>query len=432
VLNEQAVVFAIKAALATHCRVNNKSVFARKNYFYPDLPKGYQISQYSEPLAEHGYLDIDVGGTPQKPELATTKRVGIERIHMEEDAGKSVHATGASLVNLNRSGIPLIEIVSHPDMRSAEEAGAYLRKLRAVLMYIGVCDGNMQEGSFRCDANISVRPKGSKEFGTRAEIKNVNSFRFVEKAIEYEIDRQAKVIQDGGRVILETRLYDSEKNETVSMRGKEEAHDYRYFPEPDLIQLKLKPEIILKAKNNLAELPYQKRDRFVKEMGIPAYDAAVITSSKKLAEFFEEAVRTSGEPKTVSNWVMGELSRLLNLDNKEADDISLKPADLGALIKMIKSGTVSTTIAKGVFEEMYKTGRDPQAIVKEKGLTQVSDTGAIQAAIDSVVAANPGPVAEYKSGKDKLLGFFVGQVMKQMGGKANPGVVNELLKKKLS
>ncbi|MEW6057268.1 MAG: Asp-tRNA(Asn)/Glu-tRNA(Gln) amidotransferase subunit GatB [Bdellovibrionota bacterium] len=431
VLNQKAVEFALRAALALNCRLNLKSVFARKNYFYPDLPKGYQISQYDLPLAGEGYLDIDVGGTPQKPELATTKRVGLERIHMEEDAGKSVHMAGYSLVNLNRASTPLIEIVSKPDLRSPEEAGAYLRKLRAVLMYIDVCDGNMQEGSFRCDANVSVRPVGSKTFGTRAEIKNVNSFRFVEKAIEYEINRQIQLIQSGGHVVQETRTYDSAKNVTVSMRSKEEAHDYRYFPEPDLIPLIVDEARVAEVKRTLPELPEQKRDRFVKEMGIPTYDAAVITASKKLAQFFEEAVAACGEPKTVSNWVMGEMLRLLKLDEREVDDLDMKPANLGSLIKMIKSGAISNTIAKTVFEEMYKTGSTPEAIVKEKGLAQISDTSAILQAIDQVLAANAGQVAEYKSGKDKLMGFFVGQVMKQMAGRANPGVVNELLRKKL-
>lgn len=432
VLNKKAVEYAIKAALATNCQVRLKSVFSRKNYFYPDLPKGYQISQYDLPIAEEGYLDIEVGGTPQKPELATLKRIGIQRIHMEEDAGKSVHGQGYSMVNLNRACTPLIEIVSKPDLRSAEEAGAYLRKLRAVLMYIDVCDGNMQEGSFRCDANVSVRPRGQEKFGTRAEIKNVNSFRFVEKAIEYEINRQIQVIESGGKVIQETRTYDSGKNITTSMRGKEEAHDYRYFPEPDLITLKLNEAQLKAQKDSMPELPDQKKDRYVKEMQIPAYDAAVITSSKKMASFFEEAVKSCGEPKTVSNYVMGEMLRLLKADEREIDDLTMKAEDLGALIKLIKSGTISNSIGKTVFEEMYKTGKAPDVIVKEKGLMQISDTGAIEKAIDEVMAASPQQLAEYRSGKDKLFGFFVGQVMKKMAGKANPGMINDILKKKLS
>lgn len=432
VLNPKAVEFALKAAVALSCEVNMNNVFARKNYFYPDLPKGYQITQYDQPLCEHGHLNIEVGGTAERPELAKTKRIGIKRIHMEEDAGKSVHMVGYSLVNLNRAATPLIEIVSEPEIHSPEEAGAYLRKLRAVLMYLEICDGNMQEGSFRCDANVSVKPVGSKTLGTRTEIKNVNSFRFVEKAIEYEINRQIQLIQSGGKVVQETRTFDSGKGVTVSMRGKEEAHDYRYFPDPDLITLKISEARLEEVKRSLPELPDQKRDRLIKEMGLPAYDAAVITSSKKLAQFFEEAVSHCGEGKTVANWVMGEMMRLLKQDERELDDLSMQPKDLGALIKMIKAGTISNTIAKNVFEEMYKTGRNPGEIVKEKGLVQISDSSAILQAVDKIIAANPGQVAEYKSGKDKLLGFFVGQVMKQMGGKANPGVVNELVKKRLS
>lgn len=431
VLNARAVDFALKAALALGCQVNKKSIFARKNYFYPDLPKGYQISQYDQPLCENGFLDLEVGGTIESPVAATLKRIRIMRIHMEEDAGKSVHAQGYSLVNLNRAATPLIEIVSEPDLRTPEEAGAYLRKLRAVLMYLEICDGNMQEGSFRCDANVSVRPKGAQTLGTRAEIKNVNSFRFVEKAIEYEINRQIQLVQGGGKVVQETRLYDSARNATQSMRGKEEAHDYRYFPDPDLIAVQVSEERLSEIRLGLPELPDQKRDRFIKELGISAYDAAVITASKKLAQFFDETVAHCGEPKTVANWVTGELLRLLKLDEREIDDLAMKPSDLGALIKLIKAGTISTSIAKQVFEEMYKTGRGPETIVEEKGLVQISDTSAILSAIDNVIAANPGQLAELKGGKDKLFGFFVGQVMKQMGGKANPAVVNTLLKQKL-
>ncbi len=423
VLNAKAVEHAIKAALALDCKVNMRSIFARKNYFYPDLPKGYQITQFDLPICQHGHLDIEVG--------SSVKRVGITRIHMEEDAGKSVHAQGYSLVNLNRAATPLIEIVSEPDLRSAEEAGAYLRKLRAVLMYLDVCDGNMQEGNFRCDANVSVRPVGTEKFGTRAEIKNVNSFRFVEKAIEYEINRQAQLIQSGGKVVQETRTYDSGKGVTISMRSKEEAHDYRYFPEPDLIPLVIAPALLEAIRAKLPELPDQRRDRLIREMGIPAYDATVITSSRRLAEFFETAVSHCGNAKAVSNWVMGEMLRLLKLDEREVDDLQMKPDELGALIRMIDAGLISNTIGKTVFEEMYKTGSSPEAIVKEKGLMQISDTSAILLTIDKVIAANAAQVAEYRSGKDKLMGFFVGQVMKQMSGKANPGVVNELLKQKL-
>lgn len=425
VLNPKAVEFALRAALALNCRVNLTSIFARKNYFYPDLPKGYQITQFDKPICESGYLDIELTSAP-------VKRVGITRIHMEEDAGKSVHMHGYSLVNLNRAATPLIEIVSEPDLRSAEEAGAYLRKLRAILMYLEVCDGNMQEGSLRCDANVSVRPVGEAKLGTRAEIKNVNSFRFLEKAIEYEINRQIQLVQSGGKVVQETRTYDSGKGVTISMRGKEEAHDYRYFPEPDLIPLCVNEKQLVKTRENLPELPDQKRDRYVKDMGIPIYDAAVITSSKRMALFFEETVAHCNEPKTAANWVMGEMLRLLKSDEREIDDLTMKPVDFGALIKMIKSGTISNTIAKTVFEEMYKTGRDPESIIKEKGLVQISDTSAILSAIETIVAANLGQVAEYKAGKEKVFGFFVGQVMKAMAGKANPNVVNELLKKRLS
>jgi aspartyl-tRNA(Asn)/glutamyl-tRNA(Gln) amidotransferase subunit B len=431
VLNKRAVEFAVKAGLALGCKISLKSVFSRKNYFYPDLPKGYQISQYDEPVCLSGFLDIDVGGTPQKPELAVRKRVGITRIHMEEDAGKSVHMTGYSLVNLNRASVPLIEIVSEPDIRSPEEAGDYLRKLRTVLMYIGVCDGNMQEGSFRCDANVSVRPRGSTKFGTRAEIKNVNSFRFVEKAITYEIERQIQLIQSGGRVVQETRLYDSAKNVTQSMRSKEEAHDYRYFPEPDLVPLVLQQSWVDQVKSNLEELPDQKRDRYINEYQLPAYDASVITSSQKLAAFFEAVLQKTQEPKMVSNWVMGELLRLLKAEEKEVDEMTISVDDFASLLLLIKKGTISNSIGKTVFEEMYKTGEKPEKIVQAKGLIQVSDEGAIEKVIDQVLNSNPTQLADYRSGKDKLFGFFVGQVMKQMGGKGNPAVINQLLKKKL-
>ncbi len=455
VLNEKVLEYALKSALALHCKIEQKSIFARKNYFYPDLPKGYQISQYEQPFAKDGHLTIDVGGTPQKPELATQKHIRIERIHMEEDAGKSMHMTGYTLVNLNRACTPLIEIVSCPDLRTSEEAGAYLRKLRAILMYIEVCDGNMQEGSLRCDANVSIRPKGEEKFGTRAEIKNLNSFRFLEKAVEYEVLRQTQVLQSGGRIVQETRTYDSARNVTLSMRSKEEAHDYRYFPEPDLLPLVVLDEQLTKLQKMLPELPDQKKDRYIKEFNIPAYDASVITSSKKLAEFFEKTVGVCGEPKIVSNWVMGELLRLLKeaepedlqpellrdvkttgsnanpTKHKNMEDMSLKPQDLGDLIQLIKKGVISNNIAKTVFEEMMRTGADPQTIVKEKNLTQVSDTATIEKVIAQIISSNPSQVAEWKAGKEKLFGFFVGQVMKQMQGKANPATVNELLKKAL-
>jgi aspartyl-tRNA(Asn)/glutamyl-tRNA(Gln) amidotransferase subunit B len=431
VLNKEAVRMAIQAGLALNCKIQNYSEFSRKNYFYPDLPKGYQITQYEKPICLDGEIIIEVGGTPQKPELAVPKRIGITRIHLEEDAGKSIHAEGESLINLNRAGVPLIEIVSEPDMRSPEEAGQYLRKLRNILMYIGVCDGNMQEGSFRCDANVSVRRAGDTKFGVRAEIKNVNSFRFVEKAIEHEIYRQIQILESGGQVVQETRLYDPAKNVTISMRSKEEAHDYRYFPEPDLLPLIIDDNVIADLKSSLPELPDAKRDRFVKNYGIPLYDANVITSSKKLAEFFEEALEgVESDAKMVSNYVMGELLRLLKEEEKEIDEIDFNPKHLTTIIKMIKAQTISNTIGKQVFEEVYKTKKDPETIVKEKGLAQVSDTSAIEKAVDEVIKENASQWAELCGGKEKLFGFFVGQVMKKMAGKANPGLINEIIKKK--
>lgn len=423
-LNEGAVVRAAKAGLALNCSVALTSVFSRKNYFYPDLPKGYQISQFDLPLCENGFLEIESAD-------GSRRRIGIQRIHMEEDAGKSVHAAGMSLVNLNRASTPLIEIVSMPEIRTPEEAGDYLRKLRAILMYLEVCDGNMQEGNFRCDANVSVKPIGSSKLGTRAEIKNVNSFRFVEKAIEYEILRQIQVIQSGQKVVQETRSYDSAKNVTLSMRSKEEAHDYRYFPEPDLVPLRLTSEQIIALRKELPELPDQKRERYIQEFGLPPYDAGVITSSKRLALFFEQTVQKCGEPKTVSNWVMGELLRLLKMVEQEVDDLEMNPFHLAQLIQMIRSQELSTTMAKTVFEEMFHTSKDPKTIANEKGLVQISDTAAIAKVIDEVLQENPGQLAQYRSGKDKLFGFFVGQVMKKMSGKANPALINQLLKEKL-
>lgn len=425
VLNRKAVDFAIRAGLATNCRIQRVSVFSRKNYFYPDLPKGYQISQYDQPLCLGGWLDIEYENEPGRPEQ---KRVGITRIHMEEDAGKSTHMAGFSLIDLNRAGTPLIEIVSEPDFRSPQEAAAYLRKLHAILQYIDVCDGNMQEGNFRCDANVSVRPVGEKKFGTRAEIKNVNSFRFVEKAIEYEIFRQIALITGGGKVVQETRLYDSAKNVTNSMRSKEEAQDYRYFPEPDLPPLVVEEKWVEKIRAELPELPEAKAARFVREFGLPEYDARVLTSTKARANYYEEAVKHSGgEPKLVSNWVMGEVLRMLKESEKEIEDCKLPAAYIGGLVQLIKSGAISSKIAKTVFEEMWANPRPPEKVVEEKGLKQVNDTGAIEAAVRHVIQANPKQVAEYRAGKDKLFGFFVGQVMKETKGKANPGMVNDLI-----
>ena len=426
VLNRKAVEYIVKTGLSTHGKVSPSSRFARKNYFYPDLPKGYQISQYELPIIEGGHVEIVIDGN--------VKRIGITRIHLEEDAGKNLHqsAGNASLVDLNRAGTPLMEIVSEPDIRTAEEASEYLKKLRSILRYIEVSDADMEKGNFRCDANVSIRPVGAKEFGTRAEIKNVNSFKFVQKAIEYEIKRQAQILDEGGRVIQETRLFDSNKGVTFSMRSKEEAHDYRYFPEPDLVPVKISAETIEEIRKSIPELPDAKRERFAKDYGLPEYDADMLTQSRAMADYFEEATRLSNQPKTVSNWMMGELMRLLNADAKEIDDSPIKPDRLAGLIKMIDNGVISIKIAKTVFEEMYRNGKDAETVVQEQGLVQVSDTGAIETIIDEVIKANPGQAAEYKAGKDKLFGFFVGQVMKASKGKANPDVVNQLLKKKLS
>ncbi len=425
VLNRVAVDFAIRAGIATNCRINELSIFSRKNYFYPDLPKGYQISQYDKPIAEFGHLEIEFENEPGKVE---TKKIGITRIHMEEDAGKSQHMSGFSLVDLNRAGTPLIEIVSEPDFRSPQEAGAYLRKLRAILQYIEVCDGNMQNGNFRCDANVSVRPIGTAKFGTRAELKNLNSFRFVEKAIEYEIHRQIGVINGGGKIVQETRLYDSAKNITQSMRSKEDAHDYRYFPEPDLPPLVLNPAWIQAVKDALPELPSAKADRFVKDFGLPEYDAKVITSTKPLAHFYEKAVATSsGEPKLVSNWLMTEVLRMLKESEKEIEECPFPAEHLGQLVSLIKSGEISSKIAKTIFEDMWASGKNPKDIMKEKGLVQVSDPNLIENAVRKIMEANPKNVTEYRAGKEKLFGFFVGQVMKETKGMGNPSLVNDIV-----
>jgi aspartyl-tRNA(Asn)/glutamyl-tRNA(Gln) amidotransferase subunit B len=429
VLNEKVVEYAIRAGLATGCTIAPRSVFARKNYFYPDLPKGYQISQFDLPICLNGHLDIEVEGEK--------KRIGITRIHMEEDAGKLVHADipGAgndSCVDLNRACTPLLEVVSEPDMRSPDEAIAYLKKLHQIVMYLGICDGNLEEGSFRCDANVSLMPVGSTVFGTRAELKNINSFRFIKQAIEYEMDRQAEILDEGGRIIQETRLFDPNTGTTRSMRGKEEAHDYRYFPDPDLVPIIISPAWIEEVRTTLPELPEAKRGRFMSQLGLSEYDAEVLAASRELAHFFEETVALFAQPKTVANWVMGEVTRALNEDGKDISSSPVTPALLAALLKLIDDGTISGKIAKTVFDEMYKSGKEPAVIVQEKGLVQVSDTGAIEAIIDEVLAKEAGQVAEYRSGKDKLFGFFVGQVMRASKGKANPALVNELLLKKLN
>jgi aspartyl-tRNA(Asn)/glutamyl-tRNA(Gln) amidotransferase subunit B len=422
------VEFAIKLGLATKCRIAPYSLFARKNYFYPDLPKGYQISMYELPLAEDGFIEVPVDGK--------RKRIKIIRIHLEEDAGKLKHGetpetASFSYVDFNRTGVPLVEIVSGPDIRSPQEAGDYLRELHAILQYLEICTGDMEKGNFRCDANVSVRPKGQKEFGTRTELKNMNSFRHVELALEYEIKRQISLLEDGEQVVQETRLWNVDEGITVSMRGKEEAHDYRYFPDPDLVPVNVDESWIGQIRESLPELPSEKRERFVKQYSIPDYDAAIITSAKPLAMYYEETVRLFPEPKTVSNWIMGDLLRELKRDEREIDQCPVTPLHLAEMLSMIKDGTISGKIAKDVFEEMYRTGEKPSKIVQEKGWVQILDKGEIERAIEKAIQGNPKLVDDYRKGKEKLFGFFVGEVMKQTKGKANPKLLNELLKEKL-
>jgi aspartyl-tRNA(Asn)/glutamyl-tRNA(Gln) amidotransferase subunit B len=426
VLNKKALEFAVRTGLATNCAISGYSRFARKNYFYPDLPKGYQISQYEHPICEHGHIEIVVD--------YEVKRIGITRIHMEEDAGKNIHegTGGYSFVDLNRTGVPLMEIVSEPDMRSPKEAAEYMRKLRSIVRYLGVCDGNLEQGSLRCDANVSVRPLGQKEYGTRAEVKNINSFRYVERAIEYEIKRQIKVIEDGGKVVQETRLWDADTGLTESMRSKEEAHDYRYFPDPDLVPITVDQTWIDEIRASLPELPDAKRHRFVSDFGLPEYDADLLTSERATAGWFEEAVKAGGQPKAVSNWMMGELMKLLNEENKAIDACPIQPKQLSEMLQLIDKGTISGKIAKTVFDEMYRTGKDAEAIVKEKGLVQISDSSEIEKVVDEIIAKSPKEVERFRAGDEKLLGFFVGQAMKATRGKANPQMLNELLKKKLT
>ena len=425
VLNRQVVESAIMAGLATNCSIAHKSIFARKNYFYPDLPKGYQISQFEQPICEKGWLEIQLEGQPPK-------RIGITRIHMEEDAGKLVHGLGnGSGVDLNRAGTPLLEVVSEPDFRSADEAVAYLKQLHQIVTYLGICDGNMEEGSFRCDANVSVMPVGSDTLGTRAEIKNVNSFKFVKQAIEYEIVRQIDLIEDGGKVVQETRLFDPNAGTTRSMRGKEEAHDYRYFPDPDLVPLVISSDWVERTEKDLPELPATKRQRFITQFGLPEYDADVLTASRQLADYFEETAAFAHNPKAAANWVMGEVTRALNDTTLNIENCPVPPRRLADLLHLIDQGTISGSIAKKVFEELWQNDKEPAAIVTEQGLAQVSDSGAIEAVIDQILAANQGQVEEYRSGKEKVFGFFVGQVMKAMKGKGNPALINELLLKHL-
>jgi aspartyl-tRNA(Asn)/glutamyl-tRNA(Gln) amidotransferase subunit B len=429
VLNRAAVDYAIKAAIALGCDVQPLSIFARKNYFYPDLPKGYQISQYERPLALRGGLDISVGGR--------TLRVGLTRIHMEEDAGKSLHegfpdSDRRTYIDYNRSGVPLIEIVSEPDMRSAAQAAEFFERLRDILVWLGVNDGNMEEGSLRCDANISVRPAGQQAFGTKAEVKNLNSFRYLQKALEYEIDRQVDVIEGGGRVIQETRLWDSAAGRTLSMRSKEEAHDYRYFPEPDLPPLVVDEARIAAVRETMPELPDARRQRFVAAYGLPEYDAGVLTQSAALANYFEQAASASGSPKAVSNWVMGELLRTLKERGVAIEEVPLAPSALAGLIALVEKGTISSTIAKDVFAKMYDSGRSADDIVRADGLAQNSDEGALLAIVRDVIGKNSDAAAQYRAGKSQTFGYLVGQVMKASGGKANPKLANELLKRELA
>ncbi len=424
VLNKKVVEYAIKMGLATNSTINTFNQFARKNYFYPDLPKGYQTSQFDLPIVEFGQVEIEVDGK---------KRViGITRMHMEEDAGKLIHddKEPVSYVDLNRTGTPLLEIVSEPDLRSPEEAYAYLRKLHAILRYLDVCDGNMEEGSFRCDANISLRPMGQEELGTRTELKNMNSFKNVQSALEYEVRRQRDVLLDGGEVVQETLLWDADRNRTESMRSKEEAHDYRYFPCPDLVPVVIEESWIEEIRATLPELPDARKDRFVEELGLPEYDAAILTASRDLANYFESAVKSCGQAKKVSNWIMTELMR--ELKGEEVTACKVKPEQLGGLVKMVTDGTISGKIAKTVFLEMMASGKDPEVVVKEKNLMQVSDQGELLTIVQEIIAANPGQVAEFKGGKTKLMGFFVGQLMQKTKGKANPKLANELFSKELS
>lgn len=429
VLNKQVVEFAIRAGLAVDCEIKKFNKFDRKNYFYPDLSKNYQISQFDKPICEGGHIDIEVDGQ--------TKRIGITRIHMEEDAGKLIHSgatiktSDSSAVDYNRAGVPLIEIVSEPDMRSSAEARAYLEKLKAILEYTEVSDCKMQEGSLRCDANISVMPEGATEFGTRAEIKNLNSFRALERAIEYEIQRQIQLVEDGGTVVQETRTWDDGKGVTLSMRSKEEAHDYRYFPEPDLVPVEIDDAWIARVKSELPELPAARKARLMQEKGLVDYDAENIVSTKAMAEYFDEAAKHTEDSKGIANWLLGDVSAYLNSENIAIEQFPITPANLGEMVNLINKGVLSSKLAKKVFIEMLKTGKTPQALVKELGLEQISDEGAIVKIVEETLAENPQSIIDYKAGKDRALGFLVGQIMKKSRGKANPEMVNNLLKERM-
>ncbi len=427
VLNGRAVRMAVKFGLAVDAGIAHRSVFARKNYFYPDLPKGYQISQYDLPVVTRGRLTIDL-------EDGGTKVVGITRAHLEEDAGKSLHGNfhGMTGIDLNRAGVPLLEIVSEPDLRSPREAVAYAKKIHSLVRYLEICDGNLQEGSFRCDVNVSLRPRGASEYGTRTETKNLNSFRFMERAVLYEIERQREILEGGGRVVQETRLYDSERNETRPMRSKEEAHDYRYFPDPDLLPLEIDAAFIEEVRATLPELPDEKRRRFAEQYGLAAYDAGVLTVTRELADYYEVVVEAvGGEPKLAANWVMGDLGGALNKAGLDITGAPVSAAQLGGMLRRISDGTISGKIAKQVFEALWEGAVDADRVIEESGLRQITDSGAIESIIDGALAANPAQLEQYRAGKDKLFGFFVGQVMKACQGKANPAQVNALLKKKL-
>ncbi|MDI4647538.1 Asp-tRNA(Asn)/Glu-tRNA(Gln) amidotransferase subunit GatB [Cohnella hashimotonis] len=425
VLNRQAVEYAMKAAMAINCEIADWCKFDRKNYFYPDSPKAYQISQYDEPIGSNGWIDIEVGGQ--------TKRIGITRLHLEEDAGKLMHMDGGlgSLVDLNRVGTPLVEIVSEPDIRSPEEAKAYLEKLKAIMQYCDVSDVKMEEGSLRCDANVSIRPWGQEKFGTRTELKNMNSFRGVQRGLEYEVMRQSDVLDGGGKVVQETRRWDESQGKTFSMRSKEEAHDYRYFPDPDLVRVQIDADWKDRVRASIPELPDARQSRYTQEYGLPTYDAGVITSSMKLADFFEESLKYTDDAKASANWIMGDLLGYLNANNLEIQQVPITGQGLGEMIQLIAKGTISSKIAKTVFKAMLESGELPQQIVEEQGLVQISDEGAILAIVDRIVEANPQSVEDFRGGKDKAIGFLVGQIMKETKGKANPGLVNKLLMDRL-
>jgi aspartyl-tRNA(Asn)/glutamyl-tRNA(Gln) amidotransferase subunit B len=439
VVNREAVAMAVKAALALGCRINRDSIFSRKNYFYPDLPKGYQISQFDRPLGEAGRVLVYSGERTDGGRIVNRqeKSFGITRLHMEDDAGKSIHeglpeTSRKSYVNLNRTGVPLIEIVSDPDFHSSQEAYDYLQHLRKTLLYLGVCDGNMEEGSLRCDANVSLRPKGATKLGTKVEIKNLNSFRFLQKALDYEIARQTEVLTEGGKIDQETRLWSESENSTFVMRSKEEAHDYRYFPEPDLLPLTLDPTWLEQVQKELPELPGPRMHRFISEFELPVDDALLLTASRASADYFEECTKASGNPRASANWIIGDLAYALKNAGKDIEDCPIASRDLASLIRAIDSGEISGKIAKTVFEEMGKTAEEPSAIIQRLGLTQVSDEASLGALIDKIITSNPKQLAEFRSGKTRVMGFFVGQVMKETKGQANPQVVNDLLQKKLS